>query len=143
MGKVVRVDLSTLCLLLSLSHGHHLTLHLPYLKTSLWPPYWPSLWSLPLTLHWSIQDLLSPSQATPYLAILYLVSPLSHSAVPHSGGAGGDGEDNLLLHFGSQSSSLLGPTPFSPVLALTIKYLCHCLGHSTSHLLTLLLWSIY
>ncbi|KAH8830074.1 hypothetical protein DL96DRAFT_1591476 [Flagelloscypha sp. PMI_526] len=106
MGKVVRVDLSTLCLLLSLSHGHHLTLHLPH------------------------PDLLSPGQATPYLAILYLVSPPSHSAVPHSGGAGGDGEDNLLLHFGSQSSLLLRPTPFSPVLALTIKYSCHCLGHS-------------
>ncbi|KAH8833469.1 hypothetical protein DL96DRAFT_1576986 [Flagelloscypha sp. PMI_526] len=38
MGKVVRVDLFTLCLLLSLSHGHHLTLHLPYPGTSLWPP---------------------------------------------------------------------------------------------------------
>ncbi|KAH8830078.1 hypothetical protein DL96DRAFT_1591509, partial [Flagelloscypha sp. PMI_526] len=130
MGKVVRVDPSTLCLLLSLSHGHHLTLHLPYPGTSLWPPHWPPspLWSLPLTLHWSIQTLLSPGQATPYLAILYLVSPPSHSAVPHSGGAGGDGEDNLLLHFGSQFSSLLRPTPFSSVLALTIKYLCHCLG---------------
>ncbi|KAH8830076.1 hypothetical protein DL96DRAFT_1591488 [Flagelloscypha sp. PMI_526] len=55
MGKVVRVDLSTLCLLLSLSHGHHLTLHLPYPGT------------------------------------LFL-------SVPHSGGAGGDSEDNLLLH---------------------------------------------
>ncbi|KAH8799542.1 hypothetical protein DL96DRAFT_1637643 [Flagelloscypha sp. PMI_526] len=115
MGKVVRVDLSTLCLLLSLSHGHHLTLHLPYPGTSLWPPHWPPspLWSLPLTLHWSIQTLLSPGQATPYLAILYLVSPPSHSA----------------------SSSLLRPTLLPPVLALTIKYSCHCLGHSTSHLL--------
>ncbi|KAH8828369.1 hypothetical protein DL96DRAFT_1602928 [Flagelloscypha sp. PMI_526] len=88
-----------------------------------------------MALHWSIQTLLSPGQATPYLAILYLVSPPSHSAVPHSGGAGGDGEDNLLLHFGSQSSPLLRPTLLPPVLALTIKYSCHCLGHSTSHLL--------
>ncbi|KAH8792957.1 hypothetical protein DL96DRAFT_1654590 [Flagelloscypha sp. PMI_526] len=120
MGKVVRVDLSTLWPLLLLSYGHHLTLHLPHPGTSLWP----------LLLAFSSLTLLSPGQATPYLAILYLVSPPSHSAVPHSGGAGGGGEDNLLLHFGSQSSSLLRPTPFSSVLALTIKYLCHCLGHS-------------
>ncbi|KAH8828373.1 hypothetical protein DL96DRAFT_1602970, partial [Flagelloscypha sp. PMI_526] len=71
-----------------------------------------------------------------FLLPLILVSPPSHSAVPHLGGAGGGGEDNLLLHFGSQSSSLLRPTPFSSVLALTIKYLCHCLGHV--HLLSLL-----
>ncbi|KAH8831270.1 hypothetical protein DL96DRAFT_817628 [Flagelloscypha sp. PMI_526] len=181
MGKVVSVDLSTLCPFLLPSYGHHLTLYLPHPGTSFLchsrHPSGLSMASSSSLVTSSDFSLVYPRPSSllvrPFLIWLsstwFLLPLIQLYLVPHSGGAGGDGEDNLLLHFGSQFSSLLRPTPFSPVLALTIKYPCHCLGHvhllsllppvsgshwqalssrltlglSTSHLLTLLLWSTH